>query len=207
MAKPSPQKDIKMKNEDEKSSPNSMSALIINIVTTTVICAIFTGIVYKMTSDISATQKALLAQNTEEPEEEAEAVQKGAIIDLGEFTMNLADTTPKSYLKASVAIEVTTLETDPMNQPQETGGGGHGHGSAPAADPKELFEQQMAQYKPAIRDSIITVLSSKTSDELATTTGKELAKEQITEQINAIFSGEREVLRVSFGQFIMQQGR
>ena len=39
---------------------------------------------------------------------------------------------------------------------------------------------------------------------LSTTAGKELAKEQIADEINSIFAGEREVLRVSFGQFIIQ---
>ena len=34
--------------------------------------------------------------------------------------------------------------------------------------------------------------------------GKELVKEQITEDVNAIFAGEREVIRVNFGQFIIQ---
>ena len=33
---------------------------------------------------------------------------------------------------------------------------------------------------------------------------KELVKEQIAEDVNAIFAGEREVIRVSFGQFIIQ---
>ena len=33
---------------------------------------------------------------------------------------------------------------------------------------------------------------------------KELAKEQISNDINSILGGEREVLRVSFGQFIIQ---
>ena len=37
-----------------------------------------------------------------------------------------------------------------------------------------------------------------------TAAGKELVKEQITEDVNAIFAGQREVLRVSFGQFIIQ---
>ena len=51
---------------------------------------------------------------------------------------------------------------------------------------------------------VITNLSSKTSAELASAAGKELAKEQISNDINSILAGEREVLRVSFGQFIIQ---
>ncbi len=43
-----------------------------------------------------------------------------------------------------------------------------------------------------------------TTSELATATGKEHAKEQILNDINDILGGEREVLSVSFGQFIIQ---
>lgn len=62
----------------------------------------------------------------------------------------------------------------------------------------------MAPFKPAIRDAVINALSSKTSDELSSITGKEIAKEQIAQSIDSIFEGEREVLRISFGQFIIQ---
>ena len=115
--------------------------------------------------------------------------------------MNLADASPKTYLRAAVVIEVTINDTDVLSA---GGGEGHGHGGGA---PQPTIEDDLARVKPAIRDAIITTLSSKTSDELSTTTGKELAKEQIAEQVNAIFAGEREVLRISFGQFIMQPGR
>ena len=62
----------------------------------------------------------------------------------------------------------------------------------------------MAQYKPAIRDAIITTLSSKSSAELSTVAGKELAKEQISDAVNGVLAGDRDVLRVSFGDFIIQ---
>ena len=68
----------------------------------------------------------------------------------------------------------------------------------------EAIQKEMNQYKPAIRDAVITNLSSKTSAELATAAGKELSKEQISNDINSILAGEREVLRVSYGQFIIQ---
>ena len=204
MAKPSPQKDIKLKEDGEKA-PAKKGTFLINVITTTLICSIFLGLNYKMMRDISKEQQELLNANAAVEEEiTTDEISKGYILDLGDFVMNLADASPKVYLKAAVAIEITTLDTDIINQPKEEGGGGHGHGGGAAVDPAVAFEQEMGRYKPAIRDSIITILSSKTSDELGTTTGKELAKEQITEQVNAIFAGEREVLRISFGQFIMQ---
>ena len=132
-------------------------------------------------------------------------VQKGIIVDLGDFILNLCDESQKKYLKVNVALEVTKKDTDFPEQVETKGGGHGGHGEAAApVDPMEAIQKEMNQYKPAIRDAIITNLSSKTSSELATAAGKELAKEQITNDINSILGGEREVIRVSFGQFIIQ---
>jgi flagellar basal body-associated protein FliL len=47
-------------------------------------------------------------------------------------------------------------------------------------------------------------MSTKNSDELATIAGKEQAKQEIKESVNAILNGDREVIRVSFGNFIIQ---
>ena len=143
--------------------------------------------------------------NSEEVGEEGDSdeIQKGIIVDLGDFILNLCDENAKKFLKINVAIEVSKKDTD-FPKEEAKGGGGHGHGEAPAADPLEAIQTEMNQYKPAIRDAVITNLSSKTSAELATAAGKELAKEQITNDINSILGGEREVLRVSFGQFIIQ---
>lgn len=119
----------------------------------------------------------------------------GLILDLGDFILNLSDPKAKRYLKISMAIELSRLDTDPK---QGSGGGEGGD-----AGMKQI-EAEMSQYKPAIRDSIISILSSKTAEELSSTAGKELAKEEIKNAVNAIFNGTREVKRVSFGNFIIQ---
>ena len=195
MAKPNSQKEVGAEGA-EKQQGKKGGGLIVNIITTTLICSMFLILNYKMVNDAS---KNLQVNNQEEQEEAVDEVVKGYLMDLGEpFTINLADAAHKSFLKTEVAIEVTTNENDVL---EAAGGEGHGKAAQPT------LADELERYKPAIRDAIITILSSKTSDELATTTGKELAKEQIIEQINAIFAGEREVLRISFKQFIMQQGR
>ena len=121
------------------------------------------------------------------------------------FTVTIDYGNEKKYLKVNVALEVTKKDTDFPEQVETKGGGHGGHGEAAApVDPMEAIQKEMNQFKPAIRDAVITNLSSKTSSELATAAGKELAKEQITNDINSILGGEREVIRVSFGQFIIQ---
>ena len=182
--------------------------LIMTIASIVIMFIVFAGVNYVIMENL-ITQKINTINTSQEELSEEEGsedeIQKGIIVDLGDFILNLCDENQKKYLKVNVAIEVTKKDTDfPETEPAKGGGhGGHGEAAAPA-DPMEAIQNEMNQYKPAIRDAVITNLSSKTSAELATAAGKELAKEQITNDINAILGGEREVLRVSFGQFIIQ---
>ena len=170
--------------------------------------AVFFGVMYFTMNNMLEQKISKIQVTTEELEEgeaSADEIQKGIIVDLGDFILNLCDETQKKYLKVNVAIEVTQKETDFPKETETSKSSGHGHGAAPApVDPMEVIQKEMNQYKPAIRDAVITNLSSKTSAELASAAGKELAKEQISNDINSILAGEREVLRVSFGQFIIQ---
>ena len=181
--------------------------LIITLVSTVILCVVFAGVNYLVMENLltSKISKINVSQEELADEEAGDEIQKGIIVDLGDFILNLCDETQKKYLKVNVAIEVTQKDTDFPKEVEAPKSGGHGHGAAPApVDPMEAIQKEMSQYKPAIRDAVITNLSSKTSTELASAAGKELAKEQIADDINSILAGEREVLRVSFGQFIIQ---
>ena len=184
-----------------------MTKFLIMMIASVVIMLIVSIVInYVVVENIITQKLSNLQINSEEvadDEGDSDEVQKGIIVDLGDFILNLCDENSKKYLKVNVAIEVSKKDTDfPKDEPK--GGGGHGHGEAPAADPLAAIQTEMNQFKPAIRDAVITNLSSKTSAELSTAAGKELAKEQITNDVNSILGGEREVLRVSFGQFIIQ---
>lgn len=216
MAKPEQPKDIKPKTEGEATPKaakagldDNMKVIIINLVTTILICVLFLSVNYILQSSLLTSKLASMAPPADANAEgdiaaegDGEEVQKGFILDLGDFILNLSDVSPRKYLKVNVALEVSTKPEDTAVAEAPKEGGGHGEGAAaPAENP---LETEMAQYKPAIRDAVITTLSSKTSAELATVAGKELAKEQIAEAVNGIFAGERDVIRVSFGQFIIQ---
>lgn len=195
-------KEFAKNNKQEQGS-----SLVLNIVSMLIIGALIVIANYFLFNSFS--EKILAKVNTEAVETEEEVtdeIERGIIVDLGDFILNLADDSARKYLKVNVAVEVSKKDTDMLDAQPEQGGGGHGgHGSAPApVDPMEAIQKEMNQFKPAIRDAVITNLTSKTSTELSTTAGKELAKEQIADEINSIFGGEREVLRVSFGQFIIQ---
>lgn len=218
MVKPSQPKGIKPKAEITESEPaieaggpdlSGNKLIIMNTLITVIICFLFiignyfivNGVVASKVKEISA----MTAHHEAEEEHGGDRPERGIILDLGEFILNLSDPSAKRYLKINVALELTKSAHDLALHSEEAGDGhGGGHGAAPAADPLEIIEKEMSQYKPAIRDSIISVLSSKTAEELSSLAGKELAKEQIKESINPIFAGEREVIRVSFGAFIIQ---
>ena len=206
-----------MADNEQLDSNNSSSSnkgqettkiLIMLIAAMVIMFVVFAGVNYVIMENL-ITQKISSIQTTNEElgedEGDGDEIQKGIIVDLGDFILNLCDENAKKYLKVNVAIEVTKKEDDFQQEEPAKGGGHGGHGeAAPAVDPLAAIQAEMNQFKPAIRDAVITNLSSKTSAELSTAAGKELAKEQITNDINSILGGEREVLRVSFGQFIIQ---
>lgn len=211
------EEENKENNGEEKkgggiSIGNNLKMVIINVTTTALVCIIFIVTNYVITNANADKLLSVFKKSAEEAVEaenkDEDAQQKGVILELGDFTLNLADVSPRAFLKVNVALEVSKTEEE-LNKEEsskDSSGGGHGghgegEGEKTTVTPDETFN------KPALRDAIITVLSSKTSDELSSTTGKELVKEQLIEAINAVFDGEREVLRVSFGDFIMQHGR
>ena len=187
-----------------------MSKFVIMVVASLLIMfVVFTGVMYVVMDNLITQKVSKISLSQEELSEDDESsedeIQRGIVVDLGDFILNLCDEAHKKYLKVNVAIEVSKKETDFAEAEPASGGGHGGHGAAPVAvDPMEAIQKEMNQFKPAIRDAVITNLSSKTSAELLTTAGKELSKEQIMNDINSILAGEMDVLRVSFGQFIIQ---
>lgn len=212
MVMPTGPKDIKQKSdassinskESRGQSMDMTKMIIINAVIIAVVCSLFMGINYHIQNSLLSQQLSKLAVSSEEElsSGDDEIIERGIVVDLGDFILNLSDSNARRYLKVNVAIELSRKDTDPDFSEANSGGGHGGHGSAP--DPMAQIEQEMSQYKPAIRDAVISCISTKNSDELATIAGKEQAKQEIKDSVNAILNGEREVIRVSFGNFIIQ---
>lgn len=216
MVRPTKPKELKPKAEDGEDSPASapagisgMKLIMVNAVITVLVCLLFVGSNYfimqssvnKMMQQMNGTAEGAGDQGEGGDQGsggDQEEVEKGIILDLGEFILNLSDPSVKRFLKVNVALELSRKDTDPKAEGSSGGHGGEG------VDPKKAFEKEMEDSVPAVRDAIISVLSSKTADELLSQEGKEQAKDQIKESVNGILGGEREVLRVSFGNFIIQ---
>lgn len=203
MAKPTENKEDK--NLNKKASEIDTTTLIVlsNIIVIVVVIAFMVALYFLLDTSFEKKLKNLAPAQEETLDEEEEVKQEGILLDLGDFILNLVDTSQRRYLKVGVAIELSKTEEEIALANQPVKSGGHGHGSEPA-DPNAEIAAQMERYKPAIRDAVISILSNKSADELSSPTGKEIAKEEIKESVNGIFEGQREAMRVSFGQFIIQ---
>lgn len=116
MAKPTQAKEPETKDKEPQSGGNS---ILINVITTTIVCIIFIGVNYFLQSNLLTTQlkSVTTEQAAEDDSEQLDKPEKGIVLDLGDFTMNLSDVDPRRYLKANVAVEITNPE--PETQAEE----------------------------------------------------------------------------------------
>ena len=136
--------------------------LIMTLASIVIMFIVFAGVNYVIMENLISQKISTLNLSQEELSEgegEEDEIQKGIIVDLGDFILNLCDENQKKYLKVNVALEVTKKDTDFPEQTEEKSSGHGGHGAAPApVDPMEAIQKEMNQYKPAIRDAVITNL-------------------------------------------------
>ena len=104
-------------------------------------------------------------------------VEKGPVLTLDEFLVNLADPGSDHFLKVTVGLELD---------------------KAKGKTPESLKEEA-----PLIRDAVLTSLSSKTRDDIATTKGRDKLKADIKKSVNEGL-GEDDVQGVYFTNFVTQ---
>lgn len=127
--------------------------------------------------------------------------------------VNLADAGGRRYLRFSVAIEfaepvekkASVAASQLALYVPEEDGAGYQLASEGKVDPEKAFLARIKKYMPAIEDTVVTVLSSKTSVELGSAEGKEAAKREIKDRVQRILAGTDEVVtNVYFTEFVMQ---
>lgn len=231
MARPTKAKDPKPKAESGASGSGGIPGgfigfIIMNATLTIVICAIFVGAVYFMMNTL--TNKLLPEEDTHENNSHGESNAYMTFpYELNDFIINLNSPNERRYLKVKISLDVERQEGEPVIGMPASGGSGHGgvatiyegrvvhtgqggsagHGSGggpKGPTPAEYYNAVMEPFKMPIRDIIITQLSSMSAEELSSTPGKERAKDAIKEEINTIMPEERQVIRVNFGEFIIQ---
>jgi flagellar basal body-associated protein FliL len=131
--------------------------------------------------------------------------------------VNLADPGGRRFLRFSVAVEFAEHADKKADAPagpsyshlvvyvpgedaadyQEVTGG-------KAGDPDKAFQAQIKRYVPAIEDSVMAVLSSKTFEDIRGLDGKEAAKREVKERVQRVVGGAEQVTNVYFTDFVVQ---
>ncbi|MFN7065543.1 MAG: flagellar basal body-associated protein FliL [Aquificaceae bacterium] len=101
--------------------------------------------------------------------------QVGVMVDLGTFTINLADRDLDAYARVSITLELS----------------------------EQKVRQEVERRLPIIKDAIIDVLSSKTSSFVKTPEGRESLRLELIKRINTILF-EGGVRNIYFTEFVVQ---
>jgi len=136
-----------------------------------VIMAVFAvvvlGAAFMMVQKASAKQKG----------GEIKKVEKGPVMTLDEFLVNLSDAGSDHFLKVTVGLELDKA--------------------------KGKTAEGLKEQTPAIRDAILTALSSQSRDAVTPVKGREKLKADIKKNVNEAL-GEEDVQNVYFTNFVTQ---
>jgi flagellar FliL protein len=99
----------------------------------------------------------------------------GPLFSFDTFIINLADPSGSKYLRMTIDVEVDN----------------------------NMVIEEMKTRQPQLRDMIISVVSSKTYDDIFTTRGKLALKEEIIRRFNLILQSGR-VRNIYFTEFVVQ---
>jgi flagellar FliL protein len=118
---------------------------------------------------------------------------EGVMVDMSTKIINLADTTGRRYIRLTVVLEFAP-EPSATAEPKSTEG---------EVDPNEALKTEIANRMPLMDDVVITLLSTKTYEELYTADGKEALRKEILDAINTKLP-EFRVIAVYFTEFVVQ---
>lgn len=117
---------------------------------------------------------------------------EGIMYDTGTKIVNLADPGGRRYLKVAIVLEFVPHDVAYYTLPKD---------QRTAA--QNAFNQEMALKKPLIDDTLTTLLSAKTYEQVYSLEGKNELKQEILQQLGTILRGER-IVNVYFTDFVIQ---
>lgn len=124
----------------------------------------------------------------------------GVMINTGTKIINLTDPSGRKYIRVAVVLEFNPPAAEEPTTKKSSGG--HGAEEA-AADPITAFTSEITAKLPVIDDNIITLLSSKSFEQLYTAEGKEGLRNEIRDRINQTLPGYT-VIAVYFTEFVVE---
>ncbi len=171
----------KEEGQEEKKGGAKNKMLIIIIAAVLVLLLVIGGVVAflmmggdEAPADQTPQQEA--AAKTKKPTKvKTDLLNIGPIYPLDQVIVNLLSQSGRRYLKTTLNLEISN----------------------------EALQAEIDLKKAVIKDTVITVLSQKTIEEISTTKGKEKLKEELMERLNE-FLVDGQVVNIFFTDFVIQ---
>ncbi|GAB4558627.1 MAG: hypothetical protein Kow0047_03920 [Anaerolineae bacterium] len=117
----------------------------------------------------------------------------GIMFPLGERIVNLADPGGYRYLRTSIVLEFLPESAEFYRLPAEE-----------RSVVEEEFKAKLTRQKAVIDDTVISILSSKTFEDIFTMEGKERLKQEIMDTLNQRLGEGKYIGAVYFTDFVVQ---
>ncbi len=164
----------------------------------------------------------------------AEAPRFGPTYVIRDRIVNLADPGGRRYLRFTIALEFLGVEVDTHASSSEERFTTMSHlmtfelkdggrqtlvlwasedeaesmipvaASGAKVDPEKEFQAKIKKYVPALEDAVVTILSSRSYQDLASIDGKDLVKREIKDRIQRILGESETLTNVYFTEFVIQ---
>jgi flagellar protein FliL len=170
-------------------------------------------LVYNLTGTPSTVAISSMGENTGESNSNGESSESGGneaapaesttpvpgagvMFNMSTKIINLADPSGRKYIRLTVVLEFQMPETDPNAKKTSSGEG-------ETVTPEQEFQNELTTLTPVMDDAVITLLSTKTYEQLYTAEGKEGLR---TELLSAIQSRlpEYKLISIYFTEFVVQ---
>lgn len=172
------------KDNTEKNKQGGKSKIVLILVVIIVLLVIGGGgfVAYKMFLAPVAQQNAgdgTEAVNAEDPlgVTQKKSSEAGVMYEIPAFVVNLADPAGTKYLRISLSFELPSLN--------------------------KKLPLEIDSRLPKIKDTIITTLSAKTLEEIATSQGKISLKQELLRRVNGILTSGK-VMDIYLTEFVVQ---
>jgi flagellar protein FliL len=142
---------------------------------------------------VLALSPVVAEQPTPKPEESHDLVPgEGVMLNMSTKIINLVDPTGHKYIRLTVVAEFAPDNPDYLNMPEE-------EKSAYLTE----FQDKLNARMPIMDDAVITLLSTKTYDQLYTAEGKEQLRTEIMDAISKRLP-DLHLLSIYFTEFVVQ---
>lgn len=152
---------------DEQNNKGKSKIIIIIIAILLVIVLLLGAVFYFMTKSPSQEEPSQMQSTSQNSASLGDAqtssnvnsrnyIRVGPTYQLDQFIVNLLTQSGRRYLKVTMSLEMTNAD----------------------------LQNELSAKLPAVRDTIIDILSSKSLEDVSTTRGKEKVKEEIVQRLN-----------------------